>query len=299
MKKMSKKKGLGRGLGDMGVSELLGCFNSSPATTLSTPDVVDGSLHKVSVQDLMPGAYQPRRNMDPGALEELANSIRAQGIIQPIIVRRQDDRYEIIAGERRWRAAKMAGLKEIPVVVRDLSDQAVVAIALIENIQRQDLNIIEEALALNRLIAEFDMTHQEVAKAVGRSRAAVTNILRLLKLNPTVRVQVEQGLLDMGHARAILSLDDKDQVEVANTVISQGLSVRLTEQLIQRYLHRDDSQAEKIPAIKDPNVSRLERDLSGRLGAPVDIQQKTNGKGKLVITYHSLDELDGILAHIK
>jgi ParB family chromosome partitioning protein len=236
--------------------------------------------------------------MDPAALEELAHSIETQGIIQPIVVRKQNDGYEIIAGERRWRAAQKAGLTQVPVIVRDLSDQAVLAIALIENIQRQDLNAIEEAIALNRLIEEFQMTHQDAAKAVGRSRAAVTNIIRLLKLIPEVRKMVEDKKLDMGHARALLSLEGDQQIQVAMSIVAKGLSVRQTEQLIQNYLHKSESQP-VTPAPRDVNVLRLERDLSDKLGAKVQIQQQDNQRGKLVISYTSLDELDGILEHIR
>lgn len=292
---VSKKKGLGRGLGEMGVSELLSGFGSVPAI----PSIENNNGYKeIDISLLSPGIYQPRRHMDPAALEELASSIESQGIVQPIVVRKQENGYEIIAGERRWRAAQKAGLTEVPVIVRELSDQSVLAIALIENIQRQDLNAMEESMALNRLIEEFQMTHQEVAKAVGRSRAAVTNILRLLKLSPEVRKLLEEGKLDMGHARALLSLADNQQLQVALAVIAKGLSVRQTEQLIQGYLHKEDAST---PAEKkrDANVLSLERNLADKLGAMVQIQQQSKQKGKLVISYNSLDELDGILEHIK
>ena len=293
--KIDKKKGLGKGLGEMGVSELLSSFTSLPPipTTSSTH-----GYQEVDISLLNPGAYQPRRKMDSAALEELANSIESQGIIQPIVVRKQSTGYEIIAGERRWRAAQIAGLTQVPVIIRDLSDQTVLAIALIENIQRQDLNAVEEAIALNRLIEEFQMTHLEVAKSVGRSRAAVTNILRLLKLQPEVRELLEDGKLDMGHARALLSLEDNEQLSLALTVIAKGLSVRQTEQLIQNHLHKDETNCS--PAItKDVNVTHLERNLADKLGASVQIQQVNKQKGRLIISYNSLDELDGILAHIQ
>jgi ParB family transcriptional regulator, chromosome partitioning protein len=293
---VSKKKGLGRGLGEMGVSELLSGFGSVPAIP-----AIDGSngYKEVDISLLNPGVYQPRRQMDPAALEELANSIESQGIIQPIVVRKLDTGYEIIAGERRWRAAQKAGLTQVPVIIRDLSDQSVLAIALIENIQRQDLNAMEESFALNRLIEEFQMTHQEVAKAVGRSRAAVTNILRLLKLEPEVRQLLEDGKLDMGHARALLSLEKNQQLQAALTVVAKGLSVRQTEQLIQGYLHKEDSSPSPTNKERDANVLSLERDLADKLGARVQIQQKSKQKGNLIISYSSLDELDGILEHIK
>jgi ParB family chromosome partitioning protein len=291
-----KKKGLGKGLGEMGVSELLGGFGSSTAIPALEKD---NAYQEVDISRLQPGVYQPRRHMDPAALEELANSIQEQGIIQPIVVRKQVDGYEIIAGERRWRAAQKAGLNQVPVIIRDLSDQAVLAIALIENIQRQDLNIMEEAIALNRLIEEFQMTHLEVAKAVGRSRAAVTNIIRLLKLVPEVRKLVEDKKLDMGHARALLSLDGNQQLQVALTIVAKGLSVRQTEQLIQGYLHKDETPATPANKQQDANVLSLERDLADKLGAKVHIQQQNKQKGKLIISYNSLDELDGILAHIQ
>lgn len=292
---VGKKKGLGRGLGEMGVNELLGGFSAVP----TLPTIETGNGYKdVDISLLQPGAYQPRRRMDPAALEELANSIESQGIVQPIVVRKQESGYEIIAGERRWRAAQKIGLTQVPIIIRDLSDQAVLAIALIENIQRQDLNAMEEAIALNRLIEEFQMTHQEIAKAVGRSRAAVTNILRLLKLQPEVRQLVEDGKLDMGHARALLSLESHQQMQVALTVIARGLSVRQTEQLIQSHLHKEDAQPTHSKQ-KDSNVLMLERDLADKLGASVQIKQQSKQKGKLVISYSSLDELDGILAHIQ
>lgn len=291
-----KKKGLGKGLSEMGVSELLGGL----ASATDIPALrKDNSYQEVDIARLQPGVYQPRRHMDPVALEELANSIQEQGIIQPIVVRKKENGYEIIAGERRWRAAQKAGLNQVPVIIRDLSDQTVLAIALIENIQRQDLNAMEEAIALNRLIEEFQMTHLEVAKAVGRSRAAVTNIIRLLKLVPEVRKLVEDKKLDMGHARALLSLDDHEQLQVALAIVAKGLSVRQTEQLIQAHLHKDKEESFVAAKSQDVNVLNLVRDLSDKLGAKVQIQQQSKQKGRLIISYNSLDELDGILAHIQ
>jgi ParB family chromosome partitioning protein len=243
------------------------------------------------------GRYQPRTDMDPAALEDLAASIRAQGVVQPIVVRPLlgGERYEIIAGERRWRAAQIAGLENIPAVVREVPDQAAVAIALIENIQREDLNPIEEARALNRLIEEFALTHQETADAVGRSRAAVSNLLRLLELAGEVRTLLENGDIEMGHARALLALQGEAQGQAARLVVARGLSVRETERLVRRMLQ--EPAAAKVVTV-DPDTRRLQDDLAQRLGARVSIQHSARGKGRLVIQYNSLDELDGILAHI-
>jgi ParB family chromosome partitioning protein len=246
------------------------------------------------------GRYQPRREIHPESLQELADSIRAQGVVQPIVVRplAANGRYELIAGERRWRASQLAGLSEIPVIVRDVPDQAAMSIALIENIQREDLNPLEEAIALSRLVNEFKMTHQQVAEAVGRSRAAVTNLLRLLDLKDEVKRLLETGQIEMGHARALLALDGPLQVKAAQQIVSRGLSVREAEQLVRRLL--ESQKSEPRPARHtDPNITRLESDLSERLGAGVSIQHDAKGKGTLVIRYNSLDELDGILGHIK
>lgn len=290
---MTPKKGsLGRGLGDMGLNELL-----SDLTSRSVSDQKESELKKLPIDVVRPGRYQPRNQMPKEALEELASSIKAQGIIQPIIVRHDGNDYEIIAGERRWRAAQMAQLHEVPVIICDISDEAAVAVSLIENIQRQDLNVIEEALALQRLIGEFNMTHQEVADAVGKSRASVTNLLRLLKLNPEVSSLVELGHLDMGHARALLALEGTQQREVANKIVTQGLSVRDTEKLIRQL----QSTGKEIASVKtvDPDVARLQSDLSDKLGAVVIIRHNAKGKGKLSIHYNSLDELEGILDRIR
>ncbi len=287
-----KKRGLGRGLGDLGLNELLSDLNPSTATGEKKSE-----LKKLPIDTIEPGRYQPRKQMAREALEELASSIKAQGIIQPIVVRHIGKGYEIIAGERRWRAAQMAGLHEVPVIIRDIPDEAAVAMSLIENIQRQDLNVIEEAVALQRLIDEFSMTHQEVADAVGKSRASVTNMLRLLKLNLDVRSLVEQGHLDMGHARALLALEGIQQSEVANNVVARGLSVRETEKLI-RQLHSTVDQTKNIKNV-DPDVSRLQNDLSNKLGAVVVIRHNAKGKGKLLIQYNSVDELEGILQRIR
>ncbi|MFO1505236.1 MAG: ParB/RepB/Spo0J family partition protein [Steroidobacteraceae bacterium] len=257
---------------------------------------------------LQRGKYQPRVDMRQEALEELAISIRNQGLIQPIVVRPLKDagaagiRYEIIAGERRWRAAQIAGLKTIPAVIRRVADDAAIAMALIENIQREDLNPLEEARALERLIAEFGVTHQQAADAVGRSRATVSNLLRLLELAPDVSMMVEKRQLEMGHARALLGLANRrQQTQLAEQVVREGLSVRTTEALVRKLAA--PAEAAPKPAIAashkaDPNVAALQQDLTERLGAKVLIQQASGGKGKLVISYNSLDELDGILGHI-
>jgi ParB family transcriptional regulator, chromosome partitioning protein len=235
-------------------------------------------------------------------LRELADSIAAQGVIQPIVVRPvENDRYELIAGERRWRAAQQAGLDEIPVVIKDVTEEAAMAMGLIENIQREDLNPLEEANALSRLLHEFGLTHQEVAKAVGKSRTTVTNLLRLLELNEEVKQMVESHRLEMGHARALLGLQGEAQTQAANQVAKQGLSVRETERLVRRLQGEAENPAPTSrPAVEaDPDIRRLVTDLSEKLGAKVDLQQGAKGKGKLVIGYNSLDELEGILEHIK
>ena len=258
----------------------------------------DGDLRHLPVELMQRGRYQPRKDMSADALEELAESIRAQGVMQPSVVRPLgDNRYEIIAGERRWRAAQMAELDAIPAVIREVPDEAAIAMSLIENIQRENLNPMEEALALSRLKEEFGLTHQQVADAVGKSRAMVTNLLRLMSLEADVKKLLEHGDLEMGHARALLSLTGAKQVEAARTVVAKGLSVRQTETLVREF--EKEKPAKPAPAKEDPNVRHLINDLSDRLGAPVQIQQGNAGKGKLVISYNNLDELDGILAHIK
>jgi len=248
------------------------------------------------------GRYQPRRDFDPEALRELADSIAAQGVIQPILVRTKGGgRYEILAGERRWRAAQQAGLDEIPVVIREADEQAAMAIALIENIQRADLNPLEEATALQRLLGEFGLTHAQIATAIGKSRASVTNLLRLLELNDDVKRALERSQLEMGHARALLGLKGPRQSAAASQVIARGLSVRETERLVRQLQQEEEVRPAAPPRTPtlDPDVRRLLEDLSDRLGAKVEIQPGVRGSGRLVIAYHSLDELDGILAHIK
>lgn len=287
---MVKKPGLGRGL-----DVLLGAGGSS-AREREERD--KAAMREISIELLQPGKYQPRIDMREESLEELAASIRAQGVIQPIVVRpvAEPGRYEIIAGERRWRAAQRAGLHTIPAVIRDVPDEAAVAMALIENIQREDLNPVEEASALHRLIEEFGMTHQVIADAVGRSRAAVTNLLRLLTLHPDVKIMLENGDLEMGHARALLGVEGDEQCQAAREVVARALTVRDTERLVRNWHKRK----EEVPQRReDPDIRRLQDDLSERLGAKVAVKDSGKGKGRLEIFYNSLDELDGILAHMK
>ncbi|MGH8299407.1 MAG: ParB/RepB/Spo0J family partition protein, partial [Steroidobacteraceae bacterium] len=267
-------------------------------------------LARLPLDVLQRGRYQPRIDMRPETLEELAASIRAQGVVQPIVVRPiaapaagESQRYEIIAGERRWRAAQIAGLAHIPAVIRRIPDEAAIAVALIENIQRESLNPLEEARALDRLITEFALTHAQAAEAVGRSRAAVSNLLRLLELAPEVGALVERRELEMGHARALLALPARrQQAEVAAIVAKKSLSVRETEALVRRMQQRGREAVDAAAAANggggDPDVRRLEQELAEKLGAKVLIQHSQGGKGKLVVSYNSLDELDGILAHI-
>jgi ParB family chromosome partitioning protein len=260
-----------------------------------------GTSGALAVDLIQRGRYQPRRNFDEDKLRELADSIAAQGVVQPVVVRPLDGgKYELIAGERRWRAAQLAGLQEIPAVVREVDDQAAMAMALIENIQRDDLNPLEEATALHRLLEEFGLTHQQVAQAVGKSRTTVTNLIRLLELNPDVKARVERGELEMGHARALLALRDAAQSQAAAKVADKGLSVRETEALVRKLLAGPAPSGQHRPEpAEDPDVRRLLADLTDRLGAKVQLQQKPGGKGRLLISYNTLDELEGILAHIK
>jgi ParB family chromosome partitioning protein len=282
---MTKKPRLGRGL-----DALLGVDYAPPSEK--------DELKQLPLDVLERGKYQPRTHMDKGALEELAASIKAQGVVQPIVVRRlPTGSYEIIAGERRWRAAQIAGLDTIPAVVRHVPDEAAIAIALIENIQREDLNPVEEAGALQRLIDEFGMTHQRVAEAVGRSRAAVTNLLRLLSLSEEVRKMLESGRMDMGHARALLALEGPTQTKAAHEVVDRRLSVRETEELVRRLLERPTTRKRKRAA--DPDIRELQQRLGEKLGAKVRILHGRGGKGQFTVFYHSLDELDGILHRIR
>jgi len=257
---------------------------------------IQGELRKLPVEFMQPGQYQPRKIMTDDALEELASSIKAQGIIQPIVVREiGKDKYEIIAGERRWRASQMAELDVIPCLVKDIPDEAAIAMALIENIQREDLNAMEEAVALQRLMQEFELTHQQTADAVGKSRTTVTNLLRLLSLTEVCRTMLERGDMEMGHARALLSLTSDQQTSIARTVVAKGLTVRDTEKLVRNL---GSPVAVKAKTKEDPHLDQLERQISDKIGAPIKIQHGSKGKGKLVIQYNSLDELDGVLKHM-
>ena len=303
---MVKKRGLARGL-----DALLGGGRPSktePAETTSVVETSDApSSAKVTegqgvlpVEFLQRGRYQPRRHFDENKLQELADSIKAQGMVQPIVVRSVgDNNYEIIAGERRWRAAQLAGLAEVPVFIREVDDQTAMAMALIENIQRDDLNPLEEAVALHRLLDEFGLTHQEIANAVGKSRATVTNLMRLLELAPEVKALVDDRKLDMGHARALLALKAGDQRKAANEVVKKGLSVRATESLVKALLSPKPAASKKAEVGYDSDTRRLLNDLTDRLGAKVDLKQTGKGKGTLQISFNSLDELEGILEHIK
>lgn len=316
---MQKKPTLGRGLADLlgrpasPVAEAPVSPASAPAA--AAPPGASASppgeeLAKLPLDLLQRGRYQPRMDMRPESLQELADSIKSQGVVQPIVVRPvgspgagESQRYEIIAGERRWRAAQMAGLAQIPAVIRDIPDEAAIAVALIENIQRENLNPLEEARALERLISEFELTHQEAADAVGRSRVSVSNLLRLLELAPEVSEMLEKRELEMGHARALLGLTNRrQQVEVAAIIVKKALSVRDTEALVRRLQDSAAAAGETAEAGSrhgDPNVQRLEQELADKLGAKVAIKHSSGGKGRLVVSYNSLDELDGILAHIR
>ena len=296
---MTKKKRLGRTLDSL----LSKPVSETPAVTGHDND----SLRNISLDLLQRGQYQPRDDMRQDTLENLAASIKSQGVVQPIVARPLKgksgtvQRYEIVAGERRWRAAQMAGLQDIPTVIRDVEDDAAIAMALIENIQREDLNPLEEAKALDRLIREFDLTHQEAADAVGRGRASVSNLLRLLELSDRVKPLLESRQIDMGHARALLSVSNPNQqYDAAKQVVRQGLSVRDTEKLVRHMLSAADSKKTKAtPKPVDADIRRLEMDVSEILGAKTRIDHRVNGDGKIVINYNSLDELDGILKHIK
>jgi ParB family transcriptional regulator, chromosome partitioning protein len=289
----AKKRGLGRGL-----DALL----SGPGKERPADDRSGESLRTVPVEQLQPGKYQPRSGMDPARLAELADSIRAQGLIQPIVVRAvAGGRYEIIAGERRWRAAQQAGLSDVPVVLREVDDRAVIAMSLIENIQREDLNPLEEALALQRLIQEFELTHQQAAEAVGRGRSAVSNLLRLLDMPEEIRVLVEKREIEMGHARALLTLAPQAAVALAREAAADGLSVREVERRVQRMVQgRPPEKGAKAPRPKaDADIAALESELSERLNARVSVQHGRAGKGRLVVHYQGLDALEGILEKLR
>lgn len=305
MTKTTKRKGLGRGL-DALLSA--GAKQSNPqggdqATPVNAANMAvvdagpkDGRLLDLPVEFLQRGKYQPRRDMHEESLQELADSIKAQGVMQPIVVRPLgEDLYEIIAGERRWRATQLAGLDTIPAVIRDVSDEAAIAMALIENIQREDLNPVEEAVALKRLQDEFELTHQEVAEAVGKSRTAVSNILRLLNLSPDVRTMLERGDIEMGHARCLLSLNSDQQRNIARHIVAKGLSVRQAESLVRNALEAKKPTPDKSVSA---DIEKLEEGLSEKIGVPVSVQHSAKGSGKLVLKYNNLDELDGILSHL-
>jgi ParB family chromosome partitioning protein len=318
-----KKPTLGRSLAALMPNTFTQVLQGGAPEAHGSPALAPGDeLAKLPLDLLQRGKYQPRVDMRQETLQELADSIKAQGVVQPIVVRPvgmplagQSQRYEIVAGERRWRASQLAGLSDIPAIIRHIPDEAAIAVALIENIQREDLNSLEEARALDRLINEFQLTHQQCADAIGRSRAAVSNLLRLLEAAPEVCEMVAQRALEMGHARALLGITNKrKQAEVAATVAKRGLSVRETEALVRRQVGASKGDAASgagataageaasgstsAPRI-DPNVSRLEQELAEKLGAKVAIEHASSGKGRVVVSYNSLDELDGILAHIR
>jgi len=294
----AKKRGLGRGLDALLTSNTANQQKHSQQSTEAAEIAVDkGELQKLPIEQLKPGRYQPRKDMSPEALEDLAASVKAQGIIQPIVVRPvADDQYEIIAGERRWRAAQLAKLDVVPCLIKEVADEAAVAIALIENIQREDLNAMEEATALQRLLDEFQMTHQDVAQAVGKSRTTVTNLLRLNNLETGVKTLLERGDIDLGHAKLLLALQGEQQTDVAQQIVAKDLTVRESEKLVRKTLEPPKEQEKPQP---DPDIERLQTQLAETLGAKVAINHGRKGKGKVVINYTSLDELDGILSHIK
>jgi len=284
---MSKKRGLGRGL-DALLSDVK-----------QDSESLDDSLQHFPLDMVQPGKYQPRIDMAEDSLDELADSIRVQGLIQPIVVRPIDGgRYEIIAGERRWRASKIAGLDTIPSIVRDVSDRSAIAMALIENVQRENLNPMEEANALQRLVDEFSMTHQEAAEAVGRSRAAVSNLLRLRNLNDSVKKLVENGDLEMGHARALLALESSSQLEVATTIVEKGLSVRETEQLIRRFLNPAQEKEQPSDTLLN-ELDKIETLISSKLSGKFALKHSATGKGKLVLDYSNMDDLKELITRFK
>lgn len=289
-----KKAPLGRNL-----DALLGKTQQAVSVEGRAPS--NDGLTDLPVGQIEPGRYQPRTVMDPEKLEELAESIKSQGLIQPVVVRplAKPGQYELIAGERRWRATQMAGLETIPAIVRAIEDESALALALIENIQREDLNPLEEATSIKRLIDEFSLTHAEAAHAVGRSRAAVSNLLRLLELEPSVRQWIETGQLNMGHARALLSLSAADQAKLAQQVVDQGLSVRQTEQAVRGWQGGRSKKATTPPKAKTADVAHLEQELTELLCAPVQVRHQASNKGQVVIGYTSLDELDGLLARLR
>lgn len=300
----SKKRGLGKGLNELLSASLGSSFSTTTEGKTAIELSIEGGeqdqeLQYVPLDKIITGPFQPRQHIRHEGLEELAESMRAQGVLQPIVVRKKANQYEIIAGERRWRAAQLAGLESIPAIVRHVPDNCAMAMALIENIQRQDLNPVEEAVALKRLSDELQLTHLQVAEAVGKSRTSITNLLRLLTLNTDVQSLLEQGHLEMGHARALLGLKGAMQSQVAQTVVSRGLSVRETERLVNKLQEGAPAEAQRERVVIDPNIRRLEEDLADKLGAQVVIRHGQRGHGMVVIRYHDVDELEGILAHIK
>ncbi|MFW8591467.1 ParB/RepB/Spo0J family partition protein [Glaciecola sp. 2405UD65-10] len=295
-----RNKGLGRGLDALlATSKSVADKEAELASQDSGQNKTDNELKKIPIEFLQAGKYQPRKDMADEALEELAASIRSQGIIQPIVVRPIDDnKYEIIAGERRWRAAQIAQLDVVPCLVKPIPDDAAVAIALIENIQREDLNAMEEAQALDRLMVEFNLTHQQVADAVGKSRTTVTNLLRLNGLQDSVKRLLEHGDIEMGHARALLAIDNELQSSLANQVAEQGMTVRQTEALVKKAMQTSTAETDKKQKVEDPDVARLQSKLGDTLGTQVKIDHNAKGKGKMVINFNDLEQLDGILAKI-
>ncbi|MAZ78059.1 MAG: chromosome partitioning protein ParB [Legionellaceae bacterium] len=302
-----KKRGLGRRLEELlaGSNKTVGIDSvTSTAINLSSENASDNEaasaqqhgvgLRLMPIDRIQPGRYQPRKVFQDDALQELAESIKAQGVIQPVVLRPSGKGYELIAGERRWRAAQIAGLHDIPAIVQEISDDAAIAMGLIENIQREDLNPIEEAVALQRLIDEFEMSHLNVAEAIGRSRTSVTNLLRLLKLNPDVRTLLEHGDIDAGHAKALLALEGLSQSDAARAVVDKGMTVRETESYIRKLQQPKVNTSQPV----DPNIQSLQNELSDRLGAKIQIKQSAKGKGKLIISYNSNDELEGIIEKI-
>ncbi len=299
----AKRKGLGKGLdallgGSSANANKAAEMPLAPTDNEVPPENANEQLKHVAIDLIQRGKYQPRRDMHPEALEELAESIKAQGVMQPIVIRPiGSGKYEIIAGERRWRATQLAGLDKIPAVIRDVPDEAAIAMALIENIQREDLNPIEEAVALKRLQDEFELTHQQVAEAVGKSRTAVTNLLRLIALDSEVKKLLENGDIEMGHARSVLSLEPLQQRDIAQQVVSKSLSVRQTETLVRSLLEGKNKTKLKTASVS-ADIEKLEEGLAQKIGVPVIVQHSAKGKGRLVLKYNSLDELDGILKHM-
>ncbi len=314
---MSRKRGLGKGIsalmsGGASVEEIIrpgripgsqsGADNNSQAPVDNASRIIDSEYKKLPIEFLQPGAYQPRRSIAPEALEDLSNSIRAQGVMQPLVVRPVgESKYEIIAGERRWRASQLAGLEQVPCVIRQVSDEAALALAIIENIQREDLSAMEQAIGLQRLKTEFDLTHQQIADAVGRSRASITNLLRLLHLHESVKQMLDVGDLEIGHAKCLLPLEPEVQVQLAKQIIEEAMSVRTTEVFVKKFMENRDKPVSEKEDKKtvNPDIRMLQDSLAQKVGASVKIHHASSGKGRLVIKYTSIDELEGILSHIK